>query len=289
MPLFSVVIPSHNRYERLRAAVASVLNQSFTDYELIVVDDGSNDNTPDIAVEYAGRLKYIWQQNLGVSSARNAGVEAGDSRYIAFLDSDDLWLPNKLEEQLRFTKQNSGFKISQCCEIWIRRGRRVNPGERHKKPEGFIFAQSLELCLISPSAVIMERSLLRDYGLFKNELPACEDYDLWLRITAHEKVGLLNENLVIRYGGHSDQLSARFWGMDRFRLYSVIKLLQNDANLSPAYKKQAVQSAKKRIEVLLKGAEKRNRSDFVSLLKNMLILLEDESYSSIDCRSLLER
>jgi glycosyltransferase involved in cell wall biosynthesis len=289
MPFFSVVIPSYNRFDFLRAALDSVLAQTFKDYEIIVVDDGSTDETALIKDIYDGKIRFISQNNAGVSAARNAGIRAGDSSHVAFLDSDDIWLPNKLEKQFAFVKANPYVKLSQANETWIRDGRRVNPGLKHIKRAGDIFIDSLALCLVSPSASIIKRELVLEYGLFDEKLPACEDYDLWLRILAHEKAGLLDENLVTRRAGHEGQLSKKYWGMDSFRLYSIIKLLRDDKRLKAKYSSAAKKSAANRCTLLLAGAQKRNNESFAKSLSETLVKLSHEDYSNIDCRSLLEK
>ena len=289
MPFFSVIIPTYNRYESTKKAIESVIAQSFTDYELIVIDDGSTDSTPEIEKKYRGTLHYIRQENSGVSSARNTGIKHSCSPHIALLDSDDLWLPDKLLIQKKFIEQNPKIRIHQTDEIWVRNGKRVNPGIRHRKKSGKIFIDSLSLCLISPSSVILDRGLFDDYGYFDERLPACEDYDLWLRITANEEVGLVNEGHIIKHGGHADQLSRKHWGMDRFRVYSILKFLNNHSpGIDPIYINEAANIALKKCNVLLNGAKKRDRMKFSSNLKKIINLLGSGSYSKIDYLTLLE-
>ena len=197
MPFFSVIIPVYNRCRPVRRAIRSVLGQEFRDYDLTVVDDGSTDETPLIGHEFGKVMRYIRQENSGVSRARNRGVEATDSAAVAFLDSDDEWLPGKLARQHRFMTENPECGVHQTGEIWVRRGKRVNPMRKHLKRGGMIFRDSLELCLVSPSAVVLRRDIFERYGLFDENLPVCEDYDLWLRISCREPVGLVDEGLVI--------------------------------------------------------------------------------------------
>ena len=289
MPFFSVIVPAYNRYHQLCAALDSVLAQTFKDYELIVIDDGSTDETPSIEEIYRDKIRFIRQENRGVSAARNAGILAGDSNCVAFLDSDDIWLPAKLERQFAFIKENPDISLSQTNEIWVRNGQRVNPRQKHKKRAGNIFIDSLALCLISPSAVVMKRKIISEYGLFDENLPACEDYDLWLRILAHEEAGLLDENLVIRYSGHQGQLSQKYWGMDSFRLYSIIKLLRDDKQLKTAYKDEAKKNAMERCSLLIAGAQKRNKLHHAACFGEILTQLSREDYNNIDCQILLEK
>lgn len=289
MPLFSVIIPSYNRKDRLKHAIDSVLTQSFRDFELIVVDDGSTDGTNELAVSYNGRLRYLYKQNAGVSSARNTGIAASNSRYITLLDSDDTWHTEKLEMHRRFIESNSSIRIHQTEDIWIRNGVRVNPGFKHIKPEGDIFIRSLDLCLISPSSVCIDRVIFDRYGLFDEQLPACEDYDLWLRITPFEKIGLIREKLITRNAGHPDQLSSTHQGMDRFRIYSILKLLDNSSDkLEESYIDAAIETAVKKSRILLKGAEKRGNIELANLLGRILSFIGSGNCMQKDYQNLLK-
>ncbi|MCP4681181.1 MAG: glycosyltransferase family 2 protein [Desulfobacterales bacterium] len=228
MAFVSVIIPTFNRAEKVSRAISSVLAQTFMDLEIIVVDDGSTDGTKDAMSQFEGRISYIAHSgNRGVSAARNTGIGRSTAPLIAFLDSDDYWLPEKLAVQAAFFKADPHAVACQTGEIWIRKGRRVNPKTRHLKPSGDIFEPSLKLCLVSPSAVMLKRSLLEEVGPFDEDLPACEDYDLWLRVACRHPVHLIREQLVIKEGGHPDQLSARYKGMDRFRIHALEKLLKS--------------------------------------------------------------
>jgi glycosyltransferase involved in cell wall biosynthesis len=242
-----------------REAVDSVLAQSGAAFELIVVDDGSTDGTSaTLASEYGDRIRLLTTENRGVSAARNLGVARGAGELIAFLDSDDLWLPGKLAAQVAFMQANPHARICQTEEIWIRNGRRVNPCRHHGKPDGEIFERSLDLCLVSPSAVLLRRDLFERLGGFDESLPACEDYDLWLRIGRDTPVHLLPEALVVKRGGHADQLSRRFWGMDRFRVASLLRLLADDG-FDGSRRTAALDVLQRKCEILAAGAARRGR------------------------------
>jgi len=228
MPEVSVIIPTYNRSERLVRAVQSVLDQSFRDLEILVVDDGSTDDTEAHLVPYGTSITYMRQGvNRGVSAARNRGIEHANGTWIAFLDSDDYWLKEKLHVQMEFLHRTPNAVACQTEEIWIRRGRRVNPKKIHKKPSGEIFQQSLQLCLVSPSSVILKRSVFDVIGVFDETLEAAEDYDLWLRISCKHPIHLIDRHLVVKEGGHEDQLSRKHTGMDRFRITAIVKLLNS--------------------------------------------------------------
>jgi len=290
MPLFSVVIPAFNRRDRVKNAILSVLAQVEKDFEIILIDDGSDDGTADIADEFRDQITYIFQKNSGVSSARNRGIINSSSPYITFLDSDDIWHIDKLRCHKEFIKNNPQNLIHQTEDIWIRNGVKVNPKFKHIKPQGKIFIQSLDLCLISPSSVCIARSIFEKYGMFDEALPACEDYDLWLKITPFEHIGLIKEKLITRYGGHEDQLSSAYWGMDRFRLYSILKMLHHYGDrLQSDYIKAATDSAIKKCEILLNGAIKRGSIEQAGSLSRIITRLKDGSYIQSDYRSLLEK
>ncbi|OQY55494.1 MAG: glycosyl transferase [Desulfobacteraceae bacterium 4572_88] len=258
-PLVSVIIPTYNREEMLREAIDSVLAQEFRAFELIVVDDGSTDSTSEILRAYQGQIIVIRQENKGVSAARNQGIAAASGKLIALLDSDDLWLPKKLSCQVEFFISHPDTLICQTEEIWIRNGIRVNPRKKHKKRSGMIFEPSLSLCLVSPSAVMIRRELFETVGCFDESLPACEDYDLWLRISCRFPVFLTDTPLIIKRGGHEDQLSGA-WGLDRFRIQALRKIIQS-GTLSADQHEAAVKILKEKCRVYAGGCLKRGREE----------------------------
>jgi glycosyltransferase involved in cell wall biosynthesis len=256
-PLVSVIIPTYNRGWIVRDAIDSVLGQTYADVELIVVDDGSTDRTPEILDSYGDRLRVTRQANQGVSAARNRGIGGSSGTLIALLDSDDIWLPKKLAVQVDFFKRNPAALVCQTEEIWIRNGLRVNPGKRHRKHSGMIFEPSLELCLVSPSAVMVRRELFEEVGLFDESLPACEDYDLWLRVGCRFPVHLIGKPLTVKRGGHKDQLS-RQSSLDRYRIRSLVKLVEA-GRLTLPQRDAAVVALRKKCAVYANGCLKRGR------------------------------
>ena len=253
MSKVSIIIPTYNRLPMLKEAVDSVLAQNFEDFELIVVDDGSTDGTADEMKKYGGRVRFLRHpENRGVSAARNRGIMNAKGRYIAFLDSDDLWVKGKLKIQVAFLEDNPHYPICYTDEIWIRRGKRVNPKNKHAKYSGWIFEKCLPLCIISPSSVMMRKILFSKVGLFDEALPVCEDYDLWLRISARFPVFFINRKLIIKRGGHSDQLSQRSWGNDRYRVIALEKVL-SEPHLKPEEREMVLEEMKKKCKILSEG------------------------------------
>jgi glycosyltransferase involved in cell wall biosynthesis len=258
-PLVSVIIPTYNRGWILSEAIDSVLNQEFEDFELIVVDDGSTDNTWEILDAYGRDIIALRQSNQGVSAARNRGISEAIGQLVAFLDSDDLWLPGKLSRQVDFFYSTPDALVSQTEEIWIRNGVRVNPGKRHQKYSGMIFERSLELCLVSPSAVMIKKKLFDRVGLFDESLKACEDYDFWLRISCTFPVHLIDTPLIVKRGGHPDQLS-KAPGLDKFRIQALKKIIES-GSLSESQQRAAVQILKKKSAIYAGGCRRRGREN----------------------------
>ena len=228
-----VIIPVFNRSHLVERAIDSVLAQSLKHFNLFVVDDGSTDDLATVLKKYSydSRVIFLRQENKGVSAARNLGISHSKSEWIALLDSDDEWLPQKLEIQLAFSRKNPQYQFIHSDEIWMRNGVRVNPKKKFDKSNYEIFKRSLETCLISPSTVLMKRELCIKHGCFDESLVICEDYDLWLKILATSEVGYISEFLIKKYGGHDDQLSTKYYAMDFWRLKSLLKLIKSE-NLS---------------------------------------------------------
>lgn len=260
MPKVSVIIPTYNRRARLERALDSVLHQTYHDFEVIVVDDGSTDGTGelDAIVENAGgKVRYCrLEHNRGVARARNAGAAWATGRWLAFLDSDDLWHPNKLQEQLEWLDRHPHIHVAQTRVMWIRDGRRVNPPAAYEPRGENLFEQSLARCMITPSAVIIDKKLFDHLGGFNESFRACEDYDLWLRVTCGHPVGLIDKHLATRYGGHEDQLSLIVPALDRFRVRSLIDLITNGL-LDTAQRNRARAMLREKAKILANGYRKR--------------------------------
>ena len=254
----SVIIPTYNRKNLLKRALHSVSNQTFIPREIIVVDDGSSDGTKDWVLERFPDVRYIYQDNSGVSSARNAGIKEAIGSWIAFLDSDDEWMSNKLEQQKRVINSFQEAWLCHTNEIWIRNGVRVNQMKKHQKYGGNVFENCLDICRISPSSVLIKKEVFEMVGLFDESLKVCEDYDLWLRITSVLPVIFLDEPLITKYGGHSDQLSRVDSGIEKYRIQSLEKILSSNS-LSISQSKIAISQLIKKLKIFSNGLEKRNK------------------------------
>lgn len=257
MPKVSVIITTFNRRHFLKDAYRSVAAQDYPDREIIIVDDGSTDNTCDDASILAAR--YIWKENGGISSARNAGLEASSGEYIAFLDVDDLWKKDKLSIQLR-AMEGSGALLSYTDEIWLRNGKWLNQKLRHRKYSGMIFTHCLPLCIISPSSALIHRSVFDTVGTFDESMPVCEDYDMWLRITSRYPVLFIEKPLIIKQGGHPDQLSRAYDGMDRFRIQSIARMLDSGL-LEADMRFAAIGELATKCRIYAQGALKRGKKE----------------------------
>ena len=270
----TVIIPTYNRAKKVCRAVSSVLEQTFTDFEIIVIDDASDDDTAERLKEFGKRIHVIrHHENKGVSAARNSGIKMAKGKYIALLDSDDYWMPEKLRVQIAFFNEHPDAVICQAREIWIRKGRRVNPAKKHMKPSGDIFIPSLKLCLVSPSAVIIKRSLLDEVGMFDEEFPVCEDYDLWLRIAYKYPVYLIEQDLLVKEGGAPDQLSSSMPGMDIYRIRAMVKIYKRDV-LDENRKQALIKVLGKKCKVYGEGCIKRGRLEegeyYLNLVESLL-------------------
>jgi len=278
MAAVSVIIPTFNRAHKIARAIASVLYQTFADYEILVVDDGSEDATSRALAPFLPHIKCITHsRNLGVSAARNTGIRASHSPLVAFLDSDDYWLPGKLAAQVSFFSQHPGAVACQTEERWIRRGVRVNPMKKHLKLSGKIFEPSLKLCVVSPSAVVVKRTLLEEVGVFDEDFPVCEDYDLWLRISWKYPIWLIPEPLIIKEGGAPDQLSRSIEGMDRYRIRAIARLIESGC-LSERQTEAALKELRSKCRVYGNGCLKRGKKEEGQSYLSLPDLLEEKAF-----------
>lgn len=263
----SVVVPTFNRAHTLKRCLDSILNQNLKAFEVIVVDDGSTDSTTELLKEYGDQIKSFKTSNKGVSAARNYAVKESSGDWIALLDSDDEWLPERLEKQINLLKQFPDLKLIHGEEIWVRNGKRVNQKKIHQKAGGYIYQMCLPLCCISPSASLIKKETYLELGGFNEEYPVCEDYDLWLKLTSKYEVGFVIEPIIIKYGGHEDQLSRKYFAMDLWRIRAMNRMLSE--KLQDDDRRATIDQIIKKSEILILGYKKHN---------NLNDLPEVESY-----------
>ncbi len=268
------MVPTYNRLELLKRALLSVYSQTLFPAEVAVIDDGSTDGTANMIRREFPQTSYFYQENLGVSAARNFGIQQTTGDWLAFLDSDDEWLPEKLAKQEAALSASPEYKICHTEENWIRNGIQISVPKKYAKSGGWIFSHCLPLCAISPSTVLIHRSVFDDVGLFDTQLPACEDYDLWLRISANYPVLLLEQPQINKHGGHEDQLSCAYWGMDRFRIGALQKII-DAGQLSEQNRLAAANMLLKKAGVYLNGVNKRGKIEEADYYRQLIKRYEE--------------
>ena len=278
----SIVIPTFNRIGSLPRALDSALNQTYQPSEIIVVDNGSSDGTTKLLRERYPSIRLLIEKKLGVSAARNKGIKHSKFQWIALLDSDDAWDTTKLEKQKNALSSSlDHFRLVHTDEIWIRNGNKFNQMKKHQKFGGDIFNNCLSLCCISPSSVLINKNIFKEVGYFDESLPVCEDYDLWLKICSKEKILFINQKLTLKYGGHKDQLSKTYWGMDRFRIKSLENLILN-YKLKPDQKINAIKTVVKKLKIIVNGAYKRNNSSIINKYEEKLFYWKNINTSNLE-------
>ena len=276
--MVSVVIPVYNRASVIGRCVDSVLQQRDCDFELILVDDASPEPAEAVYQDVLekGHTVLRMAENRGPGFCRNRGAEVAGGEWIGFLDSDDHWLPGKLSRHLSDLAQ-SGMDIGQTSEIWYRGGQRVNPPKPHKISGGDLFKRSLKAVCVSSSTVMLKADLFRRFGGFDEDMFVCEDYDLWLRIAAEKPFQHLDEELVVKYGGHDDQLSSALPAMDRYRILSILKWLNSSQREDQ--REMARTELFRKLKILSKGSAKRDRHQAVELCGRITRCAEQDRWS----------
>ena len=261
----SVIIPTYNRVKFLPACINSVLKQSIPVEEIIVVDNNSSDGTVNYIRDKFKMVRVLIERNKGVSFARNLGILNSKNNWVAFLDSDDEWMPDKIQKQIELIKRlNYKVNFIHTNEKWVKNNIILNQKKKHAKKGGYIFQDCLDICKISPSSTLIKKSLFDQYGLFNTKFKVCEDYELWLRFTSKIEIGYINEVLIKKNGGHNDQLSKKYWGIDRYRIKALEKLIVT-SNLTIEYKVMAVKKLIEKINILILGAINRKNKRILKM------------------------
>jgi glycosyltransferase involved in cell wall biosynthesis len=254
-----VIIPVYNRFELLMQAAASVLSQDYTDFELIIADDGSEKEISTAAGLGDERVRVVRLKHTGLPGlVRNRGAEAARGRYLAFLDSDDLWKPEKLMLQSEYFAEHPERKICHHRERWERDGRTISQSSQRHRREGDVFADALKKCIIGPSTVMMERELFLETGGFREDLEIAEDYEYWLRITAFHRIGYIDRPLTVKRAGGWEQLSEKYGQIEVFRIRGLKSLV--DSGFFPPEKEPAARKElRRKCRIYAAGCRKRGR------------------------------
>ena len=274
----SIIIPTFNRAKFLRKAIESVLSQTYQEFELIVVDDGSTDNTYEIVSEFKNNITYIKQKNRGAAAARNAGIKRAGNKFLAFLDSDDWWDREKLAIQIDEMRKNPLYLVSHTQEIWYKNGILFKQKRKHKKYHGYIFDKCLPLCAVSMSTVMIKKELFERVGEFDENFPCCEDYDFWLRVSVRHPFLLIDKPLTLKDGGRPDQLSFIYrTGMDKFRIQAIVKVLEVGNILSDRQRRLAMEELKRKCQIYGNGCVKHGRKKEGEYYKKGVMLCRQEN------------
>ena len=256
----SVIIPTYNRGPFLKKAIESVLSQSHQEIELVIVDSCSDDTTPAILEGFRNRLTVLQVARGNPAAARNLGIRSTRYPLIAFLDSDDWWHRDKLSLQIRAMDENRSYLISHTQEVWYSKGKILRQRRKHRKYHGWIFDKCLPLCAVSPSTVITRRELFETVGLFDENFICCEDYELWLRVSAHYPFLLVDMPLTSKDGGREDQMSRiHRVGMDKLRIQALLKILSTPFLLSKEQRAPAVRELENKCRIYGEGCIKHGK------------------------------
>ncbi|MFH1413960.1 MAG: glycosyltransferase [Candidatus Omnitrophota bacterium] len=210
----SVIIPTYNSGRYIEEAVASVLNQTYTNYELLIVDDGSTDNTVELLKKYKGRFRYYYQRNQGIVAARNLALENSTGEFVAFLDADDLWLPEKLGVQMRVMREQPNLAFVYSCVYTIDESGKTIRYWDNKDEKIMDFNRLYDKNFICCSSVLLRRSCLERSGRFDPRVKMSQDWDLWLRLAKNFNFKFINQFLA-KYRIHPSNISTRY--EDRIR------------------------------------------------------------------------
>jgi len=205
MPKVSVIIPTYNCGQYICEAIDSVLAQTYKDIEIIIVDDGSSDNTKNVVLMYKDKIKYIYQNNKGEAGARNRGIKEAQGEFIAFIDADDIWLENKLEKQMEIISNMSADLVH--CRMYVMENNKIVEGKIKPTKPAITFYDLLLGGKSLLMTIVVKKACFDKIGLFDESIKLATDYDMWLRFSLKYKISFIDEPLAI-YRRHSNQLSS---------------------------------------------------------------------------------
>jgi len=231
----TVVIPTYNRAGYICDAIDSVLSQTYKDYEIIVVDDGSTDDTKGILSKYNGKIRYFYQENKGVAAARNRGIKKAKGEYIAFLDSDDIWLPEKLQLQLETLNNHRDYSWAYCDRKYVYEGDfKERTHRKYPAYHGNIFDFLFMDIFVKTTTVIVKKECFNCVGYFKEELRRSEDYDLFLRLAKKYRIVYIDRQLIL-YRVHKHSLCRE---SQELSYTTHLKILKNCVRTNYSYFRQ---------------------------------------------------
>jgi len=228
-PLVSIVIATHNYGQYIEQAVESVIKQTFTDWELVIIDDGSTDNTKEnlSSLLKDKRITYFWQENLGQPKAKNRGIQLAKGEFIAFLDADDAWLPEKLEKQLPVFDKDLEIGITYTGLQIMNENGQLGEIRQCKKLKGNVFKESLYQTIPPFSSTIVRKTVLKEVGLFNEHIPLAIDFELWLRVSMRYQFNYIDEPLLFYRTGHAN-LSKRYKERRKIVINYILPHVLND-------------------------------------------------------------
>ena len=264
LPRVSVIIPVFNLAPYVAETLDSLFRQTYGDFEAIVVNDGSTDRTEEALEPFRGRIVYRRQENRGVMAARNAGLRAARGELIALLDGDDLWMPDCLRTLVGMLDADSGADVAFPNAVFF--GSPRFDGRLHQEVfavnQPITFDRLLRRETHVFGSLVFRRRVLTEIGEFDESLAGqgAEDYDLWLRIASRFEIGFIDEPLIIKRGGHADQLSHSEYGIDRYRVLALQKMLENNA-LNEDWRTQTLDMLNEKRRILTLGYGKRGKQE----------------------------
>lgn len=248
-PLVSIVIPTYNHEQYLARAIKSVLKQTHKNAEIIICDDGSSDNTKEVIKKFKHhkKIRYYYQSNQGLASTRNLGIKKAKGEFIAFLDSDDYWLPKKIEKQLKIFTKNKQIGLVYCFHYWVSEAGKIT-GKKKKNYRGDIWQDLLQGNLIvgSGSAAVVKKECFDKIGLFDESLKSCEDWDMWLRIARVYQIDLTPE-LLVKITQHPHKIKQQKWSLARGRF----KVIKKNLSYLPEFNKKGIANFLKSVKILI--------------------------------------
>jgi glycosyltransferase involved in cell wall biosynthesis len=248
MPKISVNIPVFNDEKYIRQTLDSVLGQTFSDLEVVIVDDGSTDGTAAIIKGYRDpRLKYYYQRNQGIGAARNRALKESSGEYIAFLDHDDLWLPAKLEKQMALLEKDSSLGLVFCDTTFFNdRGDMYSIYADRKPPRGRVFDEILSWYFLSCETVVIRQAVLAQVGEFPPQMMMAEEYDLFLRIAYKYPIDYVDEPLA-KYRIHEKNYS---WGKELQAIEEEAEAVRNLRRRFPEVEQRHAAGLQKKMDEL---------------------------------------